>query len=234
MFLHLGAIGAVAADVAGELQRDIADPAMGWFGTIGLLLYAYSLGAGTYTGIEAVSNSMPVMREPRVATAQRTMTYMAASLALTAGGLMLAYLLLKLTLPPGGTPSIMNLHLTQEFVSDPRLGLPPWLGVAFLLVTIISEGASSSSLRSRLYRRPTGPGRADLVQHILGDLRRFAEPDPDPVPDENAGEADQQRGDTDHGDGGHDRHVREECEGDADGQGVDAGRDRPAPAVPGS
>ena len=24
------------------------------------------MGAGTYTGIEAVSNSMPVMREPRV------------------------------------------------------------------------------------------------------------------------------------------------------------------------
>ena len=71
---------------------------------IGLLLYAYSLGAGTYTGIEAVSNSMPVMREPKVATAQRTMIYMAISLALTAGGLMLAYLLLKLTLPTSATP----------------------------------------------------------------------------------------------------------------------------------
>ena len=42
-------------------------------GMLSLLLYAYSLGAGTYTGIEAVSNSMPVMREPRVATAKRTM-----------------------------------------------------------------------------------------------------------------------------------------------------------------
>jgi amino acid transporter len=139
--LHLGNFGSVVADVATEVQKDLANPAMGWFGTIGLLLYAYSLGAGTYTGIEAVSNSMPVMREPRVATAQRTMTYMAASLALTAGGLMLAYLLLKLTLPPGGTPSIMNLQLTQQFVSDPRLGLPHGLGMTFLLVTIISEGA---------------------------------------------------------------------------------------------
>ena len=61
---------------------------------LALLLNAYTMGAGTYTGIEAVSNSMPVMREPRVATAKRTMTYMAFSLAITAGGLMIAYLLL--------------------------------------------------------------------------------------------------------------------------------------------
>ena len=45
-------------------------------------------------GLEAVSNSMPVMREPRVATAKRTMRYMAFSLAFTAGGLIIAYLLL--------------------------------------------------------------------------------------------------------------------------------------------
>ena len=35
-----------------------------------IFLHAYSMGAGTYTGIEAVSNSMPVMREPRVPTGQ--------------------------------------------------------------------------------------------------------------------------------------------------------------------
>src|SRR5262249_26964851 len=132
--LHIGAFGSVVADVAREVRTDIADPNMGFFGMIGLLLYAYSLGAGTYTGIEAVSNSMPVMREPKVATAQRTMTYMATSLALTAGGLMLAYLLLKLTLPPGGTPIMMNLMLTQAFVADAKF--PQWLAAAFLLITI--------------------------------------------------------------------------------------------------
>jgi hypothetical protein len=57
---------------------------------LALFLKAYSLGGGTYTGIEAVSNSMPVMREPRVATAKRTMVYMALSLAFVAGGLMVA------------------------------------------------------------------------------------------------------------------------------------------------
>ena len=71
--LHLGAFGSVVSDVSMEVQRNLADPTMGFFGMLGILLYAYSLGAGTYTGIEAVSNSMPVMREPKVATAQRTM-----------------------------------------------------------------------------------------------------------------------------------------------------------------
>ena len=56
-------------------------------------LHAYSLGGGTYTGIEAVSNGLPIMREPRVRTGRRTMTYMAASLAFTASGLLLCYLL---------------------------------------------------------------------------------------------------------------------------------------------
>jgi len=136
--LHLGALGSVAADVAQEVRTNIADPNMGLLGMIGLLLYAYSLGAGTYTGIEAVSNSMPVMREPKVATAQRTMIYMAASLALTAGGLMLAYLLLGLKLDET-LPKTMNQLLTEKFMTD--LGAPIWLGLGFIFVTMLSEGA---------------------------------------------------------------------------------------------
>ena len=40
------------------------------FGTLLLFVRAYSLGGGTYTGIEAVSNGVAIMREPRVQTAQ--------------------------------------------------------------------------------------------------------------------------------------------------------------------
>ena len=47
------------------------------------MLRAYSMGAGTYTGIEAVSNGLPILREPRVQTGKRTMLYMAVSLAFT-------------------------------------------------------------------------------------------------------------------------------------------------------
>ncbi|HEY6175645.1 MAG TPA: hypothetical protein VIX73_14400, partial [Kofleriaceae bacterium] len=64
-------------------------------------LRAFSLGGGTFTGIEAVSNGMAIMREPRIRTAKRTMLLMATSLAITASGILLAYLLLHV-LPRNG------------------------------------------------------------------------------------------------------------------------------------
>ena len=66
---------------------------MGWTGVAGLLLLAYSQGGGTYTGLEAVSNNVNVLTEPRVHTGKVTMLYMALSLAFTAGGIILLYLL---------------------------------------------------------------------------------------------------------------------------------------------
>ncbi len=51
------------------------------------------MGGGTYTGIEAVSNGLQILREPRVQTGKRTMLYMAISLSFTAGGILLCYLL---------------------------------------------------------------------------------------------------------------------------------------------
>lgn len=135
--LHTAGFAEVAGKVGTEIQRDLADPGFGLFGMLALLLHAYSLGAGTYTGIEAVSNSMPVMREPKVKTAKRTMIYMAVSLAFVAGGLMLGYLLLDIRPEIDRT---MNLILTEQLVSE--VGFKgTWSGDAFLLVTIISEGA---------------------------------------------------------------------------------------------
>ena len=64
-----------------------------WLFTIAMLLKAYSLGGGTYTGIEAVSNNVNSLAEPRVRTGKVTMLYMAFSLAFTAGGIIMLYLL---------------------------------------------------------------------------------------------------------------------------------------------
>lgn len=66
---------------------------IGWIGVAGLLLLAYSQGGGTYTGLEAVSNNVNILAEPRVHTGKMTMFYMAVSLAFTAGGIILLYLL---------------------------------------------------------------------------------------------------------------------------------------------
>jgi len=57
-----------------------------------LFLRAYSLGGGTYTGIEAVSNNVQTLAEPRVHTGKLTMLYMALSLSFMAGGILLLYL----------------------------------------------------------------------------------------------------------------------------------------------
>jgi hypothetical protein len=118
---------------------------------LALFLRAYSFGAGTYTGIEAVSNSMSVMREPIVETGKRTMRYMAVSLALTSGGLLLAYLLINIeTLLPStmvveeshGGEAIaarMNRLLAEAFVA--KLGLSGHvLGGLFIFATALSAG----------------------------------------------------------------------------------------------
>jgi hypothetical protein len=66
---------------------------MGWIFVASLFLRAYSLGGGTYTGIEAVSNNVQSLAEPRVLTGKWTMFYMAVSLSFIAGGIILLYLL---------------------------------------------------------------------------------------------------------------------------------------------
>jgi hypothetical protein len=68
-----------------------------------IFMQAYSRGAGTYTGIEAVSNGVSAMRVPQVTNAKWTMLYMAVSLAVTAGGLMICYLLADLQPVAGRT-----------------------------------------------------------------------------------------------------------------------------------
>ncbi len=88
---HFGNASAVFANTSHELAE--SHSSLGTAGILLLLLKAYSLGAGSYTGIEAVSNGLPILREPRVATGKRTMVYMGVSLALMVGGLLFSYLL---------------------------------------------------------------------------------------------------------------------------------------------
>ncbi len=105
---------------------------LGYGGMLLLFVHAYSLGGGTYTGIEAVSNGLAIMREPRVQTGKRTMLYMAVSLAFTAGGLIICYLLWNIQHESGKT---MNAVLARAFAGDSLLG------DAFVIATLISEGA---------------------------------------------------------------------------------------------
>lgn len=65
----------------------------GWWGVIWIVMLAYAASGATYTGLEAVSNNVNTLKEPRVRTGKWTMFYMALSLAVAAGGIMLLYVL---------------------------------------------------------------------------------------------------------------------------------------------
>ena len=106
---------------------------LGIFGMIFLVLKAFSMGAGTFTGIEAVSNGLPVLREPRVQTGKRTMRLMATSLAFTAVGLMISYFLFGVSHQPGKT---LNAVLFENLSLNWGIS-----GNIFVWITLISEAA---------------------------------------------------------------------------------------------
>jgi len=132
--LHLGRAHEVVEEVSAGLSHGMSTLGLG--GLLLLFVRAYSLGGGTYTGIEAVSNGLQIMREPRVQTAKRTMAYMAISLAVTASGIILCYLLLDIRYAdPDHT---MNSLLAAKVAGGVRLlGLP--VGKWFVFLTLLSE-----------------------------------------------------------------------------------------------
>ena len=132
IFDHAAAIPALVPDTLSEtagLARE-----HGWMFVAALFLRAYSLGGGTYTGIEAVSNNVQSLAEPRVQTGKLTMLYMALSLAFTAGGIILLYLLWEAKPVEGQTLNavvfgsiIQSFGQNHGFMSDAAL----WLVLAF-------------------------------------------------------------------------------------------------------
>jgi len=130
VFSHAANIGPVAGEISKGLRLDIGT--IGLWGVIVLILHAYSLGGGTYTGIEAVSNGLQIMREPKVQTGKRTMLLMAFSLAITAGGIIVCYLLWNIRPMTGKT---LNAVLANSVFSR-------WsFGQTLAILTIFSEGA---------------------------------------------------------------------------------------------
>ncbi len=127
---HIPEIGAVAGSVRTGFQGGLATLGLG--GMALLFLRAFSMGGGTFTGIEAVSNGLQIMREPRVHNGKRTMVYLSVSLALTAGGILVCYLILGVSPVAGKT---LNAVLAGEVFGG-------WsFGGILALITIFSEGA---------------------------------------------------------------------------------------------
>ena len=127
---HMGNFGVVYHETGRELTNSFHT--LGLFGVLFLVLKAYSLGAGTFTGIEAVSNGLPVLQEPKVATAKKTMKYMAISLSVTVMGLMMAYILFDVRDSPGKT---LNAILFESVTAS----WGGFYGVGFVWITLFSE-----------------------------------------------------------------------------------------------
>jgi hypothetical protein len=129
---HAGALASLAGDSVNAVHSASAE--VGMLGVLALLLRAYSMGAGTYTGIEAVSNGLPILREPRVRTGRRTMVLMALSLGGMVAGLFVAYLLIGVRPVEGKT---LNAVLLGQLV----VHWPGWLGSSFVKIALTSAAA---------------------------------------------------------------------------------------------
>lgn len=92
---------------------------MGIFLMLAFILHAFSLGSGTYTGIEAVSNNVNKLAEPRVKTGKVTMLYMAISLSLIAGGITLLYMLFHVAPMKGQT---LNAVVFEDILGHSHFG----------------------------------------------------------------------------------------------------------------
>lgn len=141
---HIFAIGLGIIPKAAEVpvvamttyQKTIGDiQGLGLWATLFIVLHAYSLGGGTYTGIEAVSNGLQALREPRVETGKKTMVYMATSLAFTASGLLLCYLLNQVSHEPGKT---LNASLFARIYGG---FFSPESAYVLVIITLITEAA---------------------------------------------------------------------------------------------
>ncbi|MFA4967897.1 MAG: APC family permease, partial [Candidatus Margulisiibacteriota bacterium] len=131
LFAHLSNFSVVAQSTVTDVRSTLSE--VGFAGMLILLMRAYSMGAGTYTGIEAVSNGLPILREPKVKTAKNTMKYMVISLAAVVLGLMFSYALYRIQPVYGKT---INAILFEKVAGG--WGLPGYL---FILITLISEAA---------------------------------------------------------------------------------------------
>jgi amino acid transporter len=95
VFAHADQFGSIMTQTVHNTHALAASS--GLFFVVALFMHAYAMGGGTYTGLEAVSNNVNTLAQPRVRTGKLTMFYMAISLSVMAAGIMLIYMLWHVT-----------------------------------------------------------------------------------------------------------------------------------------
>ncbi|MFI5371863.1 MAG: APC family permease [Candidatus Eisenbacteria bacterium] len=135
IFGHGAALPGLVSDTVVDTRAAVSE--MGGVAVLLVFLRAFSLGGGTFTGIEAVSNGVGILREPRVKTGKKTMFYMSISLAATAGGILLGYLLNNVRFQP---PKTLNASLWEQLAGHWHIGGFN-IGMPIVVFTLLSEGA---------------------------------------------------------------------------------------------
>jgi len=138
---HRKGLGTIIPQTLNETKQAI--DLLGWVPLLALLLHAYSVGSGTYTGLEAVSNNVNRLSEPRVRTGKWTMFYMAISLSFTAAGIILLYLLWGAKSVEGQT---LNAIVFHSILGDSFLGHSLLFIVLLLEAGLLVVAANSGFL----------------------------------------------------------------------------------------
>lgn len=138
---HHQGLSLIIPNTLAETRSTIA--AVGWIPVLALILHAYSLGSGTYTGLEAVSNNVNRLREPRVATGKWTMFYMAISLSMTAAGMILLFLLWE---PQPQLGQTLNAVVFHSILGDSQLGKIMLLSALLLEAGLLFVAANTGFL----------------------------------------------------------------------------------------
>jgi hypothetical protein len=117
----------------------------GTWSLIAIIATAYAAGAGTYTGIEALSNNAHALKPPRAQTGAHAMALIAISLAVVAGGIMLLYTVWLPQMEAGKTLNavVFEATLSQLFPEHPLAG-EIVLGIAMVFAAALLLVAASS------------------------------------------------------------------------------------------
>ena len=126
-----------------HVEHVVAD--QGLWTLIAVIATAYAAGAGTYTGIEALSENAQYLKPPRAQTGARAMALIALSLAVLAGGIMLLYTVWLPEIVQGRTlnavvfdATLMRLFPDQELVRQIIIGIAMVFAATLLLVAASS------------------------------------------------------------------------------------------------
>ncbi len=117
----------------------------GTWALVAIIATAYAAGAGTYTGIEALSENAHTLKPPRAETGARAMALIAVSLAVIAGGIMLLY---TVWLPDPETGKTLNAVVFEQTLAqlfpNQELARHVVLGVAMVFAAALLLVAASS------------------------------------------------------------------------------------------